>query len=87
MTAGYQNPRSVSQAFLFWYLPAENRFPDRCYAAPAMYFANRPQFVQRSVTWQRGGGGLSFGSRSIEPEQDGQDSGVPLRSFAMRFSA
>ena len=52
-----------------------------------MYFANRPQFVHFSVTWQRGGGGVSSGSRSIEPEQDGHESGVPLRSFAIKFKA
>jgi hypothetical protein len=52
-----------------------------------MYLAKRPQFVQRSVTWQRGGGGVSSGSRSIDPEHDGQDNGVPLRSFAIRFRA
>ena len=52
-----------------------------------MYLANRPQFVHRSVTWHRGGGGVSNGSRSIDPEHDGQDNGVPLRSFAIRFRA
>jgi len=43
-----------------------------CYAAPAMYRAKRPQTRQRSVTCERGGGGDSFGSRSIGPEHDGQ---------------
>ena len=56
-------------------------------AAPAMYRANRPQLVQRSVTCERGGGGISPGSRSMGPEQDGQLNGEPVRSLAMRFSA
>jgi len=30
---------------------------------------------------------MSFGVRSIGPEQDGQLSGVPVLSFAIRFSA
>src|SRR5262245_7056796 len=73
MTGGLRKP------YDFWYQPVEDRFPRSArataasslcadYAAPAMYLANRPQVVQRSVTWQRGGGGLSWGSRSIEPE-------------------
>jgi hypothetical protein len=49
-----------------------------------MYRANRPQFVQRNVMWARGGGGSWEGSRSIEPEQDGQLSGVPVRSLVIR---
>jgi hypothetical protein len=57
------------------------------YAAPAMYLAMRPQPAQRSVTCERGGGGTSFGVRSIEPEHDGHLSGVPVRSLAIRFSA
>lgn len=57
------------------------------YAAPAMYRANRPHARQRSVTWQRGGGGKSVGVRSIWPEQDGQLSGDPVRSLAIRWSA
>lgn len=57
------------------------------YAAPAMYRANRPHARQRSVTWQRGGGGKSVGVRSISPEQDGQLSGDPVRSLAIRWSA
>src|SRR5690349_14125441 len=56
-------------------------------AAPAMYLAKRPHARQRSVTWQRGGGGKSVGVRSIWPEQDGQLSGEPVRSFAIRWSA
>lgn len=52
-----------------------------------MYFANRPQLVHFSVTWERGGGGITKGSRSIEPEHDGQESGVPLRSLAIKFRA
>ena len=52
-----------------------------------MYFANRPQFVQRNVTWLRGGGMTSPGSFSISPEHEGHESGVPLRSLAMRLSA
>ncbi len=54
------------------------------YAAPAMYRANRPQRVHRSVTCDLGGGGTRVGSRSIGPEQDGQLNGEPLRSLAMR---
>lgn len=57
------------------------------HAAPAMYRANRPHARQRSVTWQRGGGGKSVGVRSIWPEQDGQLSGDPVRSLAIRWSA
>ncbi len=57
------------------------------YAAPAIYRANRPQRVHFSVTWDFGGGGMRVGSRSIGPEQDGQLSGEPLRSLAIRCSA
>ena len=57
------------------------------YAAPATYLAVRPQFLQRSVTCDAGGGGAWSGSRSIVPEQDGQLGGVPWRSLLMRFSA
>ena len=57
------------------------------YAAPAMYRANRPQLRHRSVTCDRGGGGLLVGSRSIGPEHEGQLSGRPLRSLEMRWSA
>jgi hypothetical protein len=57
------------------------------YAAPAIYRANRPHRVQRSVTCDFGGGGTRLGSRSIGPEQDGQLSGDPVRSLAMRCSA
>jgi hypothetical protein len=49
-----------------------------------MYLAKRPHMRQRRVTWQRGGGGKSFGVRSIWPEQDGQLSGDPVRSLAIR---
>ena len=52
-----------------------------------MYRAVRPQPQQRSVTWDRGGGGTLFGVRSIGPEQEGQLSDVPVRSLAIRFSA
>ena len=52
-----------------------------------MYLAIRPQLEQRSVTWVRGGGGETFGSRTIFPEQDGQLSGLPLRSLEMSWSA
>ena len=52
-----------------------------------MYLANRPHARQRRVTWQRGGGGKSVGVRSICPEQDGQLSGEPVRSLAIRWSA
>lgn len=30
---------------------------------------------------------MSLGVRSIDPEQDGQLSAVPVRSFAIKFSA
>ena len=52
-----------------------------------MYRANRPQLRQRSVTWERGGGGVCVGSRSIGPEHDGQLNGRPLRSLEMRCRA
>ena len=52
-----------------------------------MYRAKRPQVVQRSVTWARGGGGAKPGSRSIAPEHDGQLSGELVRSLVMRWSA
>ncbi len=52
-----------------------------------MYRAVRPQVAHFSVTCASGGGGLWFGSREIGPEQDGQLSGDPLRSFEIRFSA
>ena len=52
-----------------------------------MYRAKRPQLVHLSVTWERGGGGESPGSRSMGPEQDGQLRGEPVRSLAMRLSA
>ena len=61
-----------------------NGSPAVGYAAPAMYRANRPQLRQRRVTWERGGGGVCVGSRSIGPEHEGQLSGRPLRSLAMR---
>ena len=57
------------------------------YAAPAMYFATRPHFEQRSVTWERGGGGICWGSRMICPEQDGHDNGDPVRSCEMSCRA
>ena len=63
---------------------AEPPVPRWRQAAPAMYLANRPHVRQRSVTWQRGGGGKSFGVRSIWPEQEGQLSGDPVRSLAIR---
>jgi hypothetical protein len=49
-----------------------------------MYRAKRPQLVHRNVMWALGGGGNWEGSRSIEPEQDGQLSGVPVRSLVIR---
>jgi hypothetical protein len=61
-----------------------NGSPAVSYAAPAMYRANLPQLRQRRVTWERGGGGVCVGSRSIGPEHDGQLSGLPLRSLEMR---
>jgi len=48
-----------------------------------MYRAMRPQFAQRSVTCERGGGGVESGSRTISPEQDGQLRAIPLRSCEM----
>jgi hypothetical protein len=56
-------------------------------AAPAMYRATRPHVRHLSVTWDRGGGGNCPGLRSIGPEHDGQLSGEPVRSFAIRFNA
>jgi hypothetical protein len=52
-----------------------------------MYLATRPHVAHLSVTWDRGGGGKSPGERSMGPEQDGQLSGVPVLSLAIRFSA
>jgi hypothetical protein len=57
------------------------------HAAPAMYFATRPHFEHRRVTWERGGGGTCCGSRTICPEQDGQESGDPVRSWEMSCRA
>lgn len=68
-------------------LPRSHHGDPICYAAPAIYRANRPQRVHFSVTWDFGGGGMRVGSRSIGPEQDGQLSGEPLRSLAIRCSA
>ena len=57
-------------------------------AAPAIYRATRPHISHRSVTWLRGGGGIRAGSRSnCADAQDGQTSGIPVRSLAIRFSA
>src|SRR6185312_1985750 len=47
----------------------------------------RPQLAQRSVTCERGGGGVESGSRTMSPEQEGQLSGIPLRSCEMSCSA
>jgi hypothetical protein len=58
-----------------------------CYAAPAMYRATRPHARHCSVTCERGGGGKSSGVRSICPEHDGQLSGEPFRSLAIKWSA
>lgn len=52
-------------------------------AAPATYLAIRPQFLQRRVTWDMGGGGDCPGSLSMDPEHDGQLNGVPWRSLLM----
>ncbi len=52
-----------------------------------MYRATLPHPLHVSVTCERGGGGASEGSRSIEPEQDGQLSESPLRSLAIRWRA
>lgn len=52
-----------------------------------MYRAKRPHPLQVSVTCERGGGGTCVGLRSIGPEQDGQLSGAPFRSLAMRCRA
>ena len=56
-------------------------------AAPAMYRAIRQHSLHRSVTCDRGAGGNRFGVRSIVPEHEGQLSGLPLRSLAIRCSA
>ena len=58
-----------------------------CYAAPAMYRATRPHSRHCRVTCERGGGGKSSGVRAICPEHDGQLSGEPFRSLAIRWSA
>ena len=58
-----------------------------CYAAPAMYRATRPHARHCRVTCERGGGGKSSGVRSICPEHDGQLSGEPFRSLAIKWSA
>ena len=58
-----------------------------CYAAPAMYRATRPHARHCSVTCERGGGGKSSGVRAICPEHDGQLSGEPFRSLAIKWSA
>src|SRR6185437_5111583 len=47
----------------------------------------RPQLAQRSVTCERGGGGVESGSRTMSPEQEGQLSGIPLRSCERSCSA
>lgn len=52
-----------------------------------MYRATRPHWVQRSVTWEWGAGGVNEGDLSMFPEQDGQLSGDPVRSLAIRWSA
>ena len=54
-----------------------------------MYRAKRPQFVHVSVTCDRGGGGQHEGSRSIDPEHDGQLKAVPpeLRGAAFKAGA
>ena len=52
-----------------------------------MYRATRPHPMHFNVTCERGGGGAEPGSRSMEPEQDGQLSGSPLRSLAIRWRA
>ena len=68
------------------WLPASTALEER-QAAPAMYRAIRPHWRHLSVTCERGGAGTSSGVRSMAPEQDGQLSGVPVRSFEIRFSA
>ena len=52
-----------------------------------MYRATRPHDVQRSVTCECGAGGVRDGSRSILPEHEGQLSGEPVRSLAIKCSA
>jgi hypothetical protein len=57
------------------------------YAAPAalaMYFAVLPQLRQRRVTCDIGAGGYWAGSRSMEPEQEGQLRGTRERSLLIR---
>ena len=56
-------------------------------AAPAIYRATRPHLLQRSVTCERGSGGTWSGERSIGPEHEGQLSGEPVRSLAIRWRA
>ena len=52
-----------------------------------MYRAMRPQLLHRKVTCDCGRGGEMSGLRWMWPEQDGQLSGTPFRSFAIRCSA
>ena len=52
-----------------------------------MYRASRPQFLQRSVTCEYGAGGTAAGLRSMGPEHEGQLSGDPVRSLAIKCSA
>lgn len=47
----------------------------------------RPHDVHRSVTCECGAGGVSDGERSIFPEHEGQLSGEPVRSLAIKCSA
>jgi len=49
-----------------------------------MYFAVLPQLLQRSVTWDIGAGGYFAGSRSMDPEHEGQLSGMPDRSLLIK---
>jgi hypothetical protein len=56
-------------------------------AAPAMYRATRPHDVHRRVTCECGAGGMSDGERSMLPEHEGQLSGEPVRSLAIKCSA
>jgi hypothetical protein len=57
------------------------------YAAPAMYRATRPHVAHFNVTCERGNGGKSSGERSMGPEHDGQLSGDPDLSLAIRLRA
>lgn len=52
-----------------------------------MYRATRPHEMHFNVTCECGVGGMIEGDRSMFPEQEGQLSGEPVRSLAIKCSA